>query len=70
MALRELAAGNVSIVKKAKAVKGPEEEKIKTIELKPEILEKEGVMLPTEESLLEEGISIVQDVDEVIDPDL
>jgi DNA-directed RNA polymerase subunit omega len=70
MALREVAAGNIAVSKKAKAIKGPEKEKIKTIELKPENFVKEGVVLPTEESLLEEGISIIEDVDEAAEPDL
>ncbi len=63
MALRELDAGKVSIAKKPKDVKGSIEDKIETIELKPNNLEKEGMILPTEESLLEEGISVVQDLD-------
>ncbi len=68
MSLREIASGNISVTKK-KAIKGPEKEKIKTIEVIPENLVKEGVVLPTEESLLEEGISIVQDVDAVAEPE-
>lgn len=67
MALRELAAGKVSVIKNSKQLKELIEEKIETIELKPESLTKEGVILPTEESLLQEGISIVQDVGEVAD---
>jgi hypothetical protein len=58
-----LDAGKVSIAKKPKDVKGSIEDKIEMIELKPDNLGKEGMILPTEESLLEEGISVVQDLD-------
>ncbi len=61
MALREMAAGKISVIKKVRASKGRSEKKAKTIELKPENLVKEGLVLPAEASLMEQGISIVPD---------
>lgn len=61
MALREMGAGKISIIKKVRASKGRNEKKAKTVELKPENFVKEGLVLPVEASLKEEGISIIPD---------